>query len=282
MQGRTCLITGANTGIGKAAALGLAQQGATLLLVCRDRARGEAARDEIARQTGSDSLELLIADLSSLEEVRRLAAEVRGQHAAIHVLVNNAGVHLGDRSTTADGIETTFAVNHLSHFLLANLLLDLLEASAPARIVVVASDRHRGVSLELDSLRDPTSYHGDATYRKTKLANIMFTYELARRLGRSDNGGRVTVNAMHPGHVATGMFSTNSPLLKPGFAILRRFLLSPEQGADTVVYLASSPAVAGVSGSYFIKRRPVRSSEASYDQTTQSQLWEMSAELTRL
>lgn len=286
MAGRACLVTGANSGIGRATAMGLARMGATVLMVSRDQGRGEAARADIVRATGNGGVRLLLADLASQQDVRRLATEVQEQYPALHVLINNAGVHLGHRSMTVDGIETTFAVNHLAPFLLTNLLLDLLKKSAPARIVNVSSDAHRGATMNFGSLRAPRRYWGYGVYGRSKLANLLFTYELARRLAGGLPGGLqetgVTANALHPGTVATGMFTSGSPLLKPALGVIRRFLLSAEQGADTVIYLASSPAIAGVSGAYFVRRRAVRSSPASYDEVAQRRLWELSQELTVL
>lgn len=278
LQGRVCLVTGANSGVGKATAMSLAGMGATVLMVCRDRERGQAARDEIIHTTDNGAVQLLIADLASQQDIRRLAAEIREQYPALHVLVNNAGVYLARRLTTVDGIETTFAVNDLAPFLLTNLLLDLLKSSAPARIVNVSSEAHRSAKLDFDDLRDPRRYWGFRVYGRSKLALMLFTYELARRL----QGTGVTANAVHPGTVATSLGDTTSFWLRLVSRLGRRFLATPEQGADTVVYLASSPAIAGASGAYFIKRKSIRSSDASYDQTAQDRFWELCVQWTGL
>jgi NAD(P)-dependent dehydrogenase (short-subunit alcohol dehydrogenase family) len=276
MTGRVCLVTGASSGIGRATATGLAQLGATVLMLCRDRVRGEAVRSQIIHATGNGAVELLLADLSSQQQMRTVAAQVLDQYSALHVLVNNAGVYLGKRTLTVDGLETTFAVNHLAYFLLTNLLLGRLKESAPSRIVNVSSSAHEGADIDFGDLQSERRYRGMRAYGQSKLANLMFTYELARRLA----GSGVTVNAVHPGLVATTWGSAGIPLLRAGIRLYHPFMLTPEQGADTVIYLASSSAVAGVSGAYFVKRAAVRSSPASYYETLQQRLWEMSAELT--
>jgi NAD(P)-dependent dehydrogenase (short-subunit alcohol dehydrogenase family) len=278
MDGKVAVVTGATQGIGLESAVGLARLGARVLMVGRDQARGQAALADVKARSSSDKVELLLADLSSLAEVRKLAAEVKSRTQKLDVLLNNAGAIHQSRKLSADGFEMTFAVNHLSYFLLTNLLLDLLKQSAPSRIVSVASDAHRGMSLDFDDLQSEKSYRSIVVYGKSKLANILFTYELARRL----EGTKVTANCLHPGVIASG-FGKNDPgifkfLLKLGAP----FLMSPEKGARTQVYLASSPEVEGVSGRYFKDRKPIDSSRASRDSTSQRRLWDLSEEMTGL
>lgn len=277
MDGKICLVTGANSGIGKETARGLARLGARLVMVSRSRKRGEAAAAEI-RRDARGPVDLLVADLSSQRSVRDLAAAVAGRYPRLDVLVSNAGVFRLRRALTGDGLEETFAVNHLAPFMLTQLLLDALRRSAPARIVVVASGAHHGASLDFDDLQGERGYRAWRAYSRSKLANIMFTYALARRL----DGTRVTANCLHPGFVATRLGSGNRIPVRPFMLLMRPFALSPKQGAETPVYLATSPEVEGVSGRYFDKKRPVRSSRVSYDEDAQERLWHVSEELTRL
>jgi NAD(P)-dependent dehydrogenase (short-subunit alcohol dehydrogenase family) len=279
MQDKVCLITGAGSGIGKATAVGLARMGATVVMVARDRDRGEEARVEIAAATGNKKVDLMVADLSSQAQVRRLAQEVRTHHAHLHVLINNAGIARTRRTQTVDGVETTFAVNYLAPFLLTNLLLDMLKASAPARIVNVAGDFHRKATIRFDDLMSEHDYDYQRANNQAKLALILFTYELSRRL----EGTQVTVNCLHPGPVAT-----DAPLKDPNlsgmakwmYRLVRVFFLNPEKGAATSIFLASSPDVEGVTGKYFIKKKAVKSSPESYDTAIARRLWEVSARLT--
>jgi NAD(P)-dependent dehydrogenase (short-subunit alcohol dehydrogenase family) len=278
LTGRTCMITGATSGIGRAAAVGLARLGADLVLVCRDRGRAGETVEQIQSVTGNESVEVLLADLSSQQEIRRVAEEFLSKDRPLHVLVNNAGLIQLGRTTTADGIETTFAVNHLAYFLLTRLLEERLKASAPARIVNVASDVHRSGEITFDDLGRERKYRGFSVYAQSKLANVLFTYELASRL----DGTAVTANCMHPGAVGTRFLANNGRLARLAMAIGRPFLRTPEQGARTVIWLASSPEVEGVSGRYFADGKEVRSSEASYDRAVSRRLWETSDELTGL
>ncbi len=250
--------------------------GARLLLVCRDRNRGEDMITEIRQKTGSRAVEMLLADLSSQQSVRQLAAEFLATQQPLHVLVNNAGLVNTRRELTADGIEAVFAVNHLAYFLLTQLLLDRLKASAPARIVNVASDAHRFGTMNFDDLGGEGSYRTMRIYGQSKLANILFTYELARRL----EGTSVTVNCLHPGAVATGLGKNNGSWARGLIGLLRPFFRTPESGAATSIYLASSPDVEGVSGKYFSNCRDARSSDASYDRATARRLWEISVQMT--
>jgi NAD(P)-dependent dehydrogenase (short-subunit alcohol dehydrogenase family) len=280
MDGKVVLVTGATNGIGKVAALELAKKGAIVVLSGRDPARTQATVDDIKAQSGNPAVEGLVADLSSMAEVRRLASNFRQKYSRLDVLINNAGVILAERQETVDGYERTFAVNHLAYFLLTNLLLDMLKASAPSRIVNVSSDAHVGAVLNFDDLHNKKSYGmaGMKAYGMSKLENIMFTYELARRL----DGTGVTANVLHPGVVATGFGENNGGLMKFVMLLLHRFSLTPEQGADTIVYLASSPEVEGVSGKFWEKRKPLKSSAVSYNEADQKRLWEVSEQLTGL
>lgn len=275
MTGKTVLITGATNGIGKEAARGLAKLGARVLIVGRDAQKCAQTVAELQTSTGNQAIEALRADLSALSEVRRLADEVKARCPRLDVLLNNAGAYFDKRLTSADGYEMTFALNHLSYFYLTNLLLDLLKASAPARIVNVSSDAHRFARLNLINPHKPPVYSGFRIYGESKLANVVFTYELARRL----EGTGVTVNAMHPGFVRSGFGRNNTGLIAKIFGAMQRFALTPEQGADTLIYLASSPEVEGVSGKYFTKRKAVPTSRASYDQATWEALWTLSERL---
>jgi NAD(P)-dependent dehydrogenase (short-subunit alcohol dehydrogenase family) len=278
MHGRTCVITGATSGIGRATAIALAEQGATLVLVCRDRQRGEETLAAIAAQTGRRDASLLLGDLAVQRDVRRIAAELLNGDRALHVLINNAGVVNLQRTVTADGIESSFAVNHLAPFLLSNLLLDRLRRSAPARVVTVSSEAHRFGRLDFDDLGNERHYRFMRVYGQTKLANILFTAELARRTA----GDGVTANSLHPGAVATGLGKNNGAWARVLIALLRPFFRTPEGGAATSVHLASSPAVAGVTGRYFVDCREKRPSDAAQDPDTARRLWDVSARLTGL
>ncbi len=274
-DGKVCVVTGASSGIGRAASIALARLGATVVLVCRDRGRGEAALAEVAAAatTGQPSLEL--ADLSSLDQVRDVAGRL-AELDRIDVLVNNAGQVIGSRQLTADGIEHTLALNHLAPFLLTNLLLARLESSAPARVVTVASTAHHGARLDLADLQLERRYLPMLAYANSKLANILFTRELARRL----NGTGVTATCLHPGTVNTRFGQTGSTWLRLGLVVAGPFLRSPESGASTVIYLAASPEVTDQSGGYYVGRKRRAPSAAARDDHLARQLWDASARLT--
>ncbi|HQR38681.1 MAG TPA: SDR family oxidoreductase [Blastocatellia bacterium] len=276
MKNKVCVVTGANSGIGKETAVALAAKGATVVIVTRDAQKGAAAVADIVSRSGNTSVSFLAADLSSQAAIRTLAEEINAKLPRIDVLVNNAGAIIGERKLTVDGIETTFAVNHLGYFLLTHLLLDKLKASAPARIVNVASDAHRSGTINFDDLGGEKNYGSWAAYCQSKLANVMFTYELARRL----EGSGVTANSLHPGVVATGFGKSGSGLMKFAVTVIRPFLISSAKGAETTIYLASSPEVEGVSGKYFDKCRAVSSTAASNDPAAARRLWEISEKLT--
>jgi NAD(P)-dependent dehydrogenase (short-subunit alcohol dehydrogenase family) len=278
MQGKVCLVTGANRGIGRATVEGLARAGATVLMVCRTRAEGETAKAEISAATGSHNLELLVADLSVQADVRRVIEEVKASHSRLDVLVSNAGVFLLHRSVTVDDIETTFAVNHLAAFILVNELADLLRASAPARVVVVASEAHQRVSDPEDWV-STKAYNGRAAYNRSKLANVIFSYDLAHRL----EGSGVTVNCCHPGWVNTQVLESmyDRWWLRWLWPVARKFFtVTPAEGAGPVLYLATSPELEGVTGKYFKMMQPTTSSLISHDPVIGARLWNLSLRLT--
>ena len=277
MTGKTVLVTGASGGIGLATAAGLAQLGARVGLVGRDAARSEAAAERLRAAGGQ--VDVFVADMSSQGEVRRLAEEVLTAYPRLDVLVNNVGGYWATRHATVDGLERTFAVNHLAPFLLTNLLLDRLRASAPARVVTVSSGAHAMGIIDFEDLQGERVYSGERAYNQSKLANVMFTYELARRL----QGSGVTANTFHPGVVRTNFGREDSKgWMRLMLPVIRPFLKSPDKGAATSVYLASSPEVEGVTGQYFAKQKARRSSTASYDTTAAARLWDVSATLVGL
>jgi retinol dehydrogenase 12 len=278
MAGKTCVVTGATDGVGKVTARALAEQGAAVLLVGRNPHKTEEATRQIREQTGNASVDFLLADLSSQKQVRGLAQAIRERCPRLDVLVNNAGGFFGARRETEDGIELTFALNHLAYFLLTNLLLDLLKQSAPARIVNVSSEAHQGGRLDFDDPEGRKRFSGWAAYGQSKLANVLFTYALAKRL----QGSGVTVNVLHPGFVASNFASGNgwrSALMRPFILLLG---MNVERGARTQIYLASSPEVEGKSGLYWVKCRPARASAASRDEAAAERLWQISAQMTGL
>jgi NAD(P)-dependent dehydrogenase (short-subunit alcohol dehydrogenase family) len=272
MLGKKVLITGANQGIGKAAAEELAQRGAKVVLVSRNAVKGRAALEQVRAKATGDAPELIVADLASLSEVRRLAAEYKKGHDRLDVLLNNAGLLVPNRRTTEDGFEETFAVNHLAPFLLTQELLDVLKATPSSRVVNVSSEAHRGAKLHFEDLGFEKGYGALKAYSQSKLANIVFTYELARRL----EGSGVTTNCLHPGIIASGFGQTYGGAFSVFIKLLKPFLLSTEAGARTSVYLASSTEVGDVTGKYFAKCKPIRSNAASYDEASWRKLWEMS------
>ena len=277
MTGRTVLVTGGTDGIGRATALALASAGAAVTVVGRDPARTGSVVEELRRESGNPQVEGIAADLSSQAEVRRVAAEIVATRPRLDVLVNNVGGFWATRHTTADGLERTFALNHLAPFLLTHLLRPLLEASAPARVVTVSSGAQAMGRIDFDDLQGERRYRGQRAYNQSKLANVLFTYELARRL----EGTGVTANALHPGVVRTRFGQEDaSALFRVMLPVMRPLMLTPERGAETSVHLASSPDVAGVTGLYFAKKKPKRSNPVSYDAQVAGRLWDVSAQLT--
>ena len=277
MTGKTVLVTGGTGGIGKAAAIGLATIGARVGITGRDRARAKVAAADIARESGNPSVDVFVADMSSQAEVRRLADEVLGAYPRLDVLLNNVGGFWNHRHVTADGLEHTFALNHLAPFLLTDLLLDRLKASAPARIVTVSSGAQSMGKIDFDDLMGEAKYSGSRAYNQSKLANVMFTYELARRL----EGTGVTATVLHPGMTSTA-FSAEDPALGLLVTIMRPFMKSPKRGAETPVYLASSPEAEGLTGQFFANRKAKKSNESSYDSAATARLWRVSANLVGL
>ena len=276
MDGKVVLITGANSGIGRASALGLARLGATVVMLCRSAKRGERALRWVRKHSGNEDVHLLLADLSRRQEIFAAAGEFKSRFRRLDVLLNNAGILTRKRRLTADGFEAQFFVNHLAYFLLTGLLLDMLRDSAPSRIVNVASTAHSRGTLDFDDLQCERHYNGWQQYGNTKLANIVFTYELARRL----QGSGVTANCLHPGVIHTNLMSNYSKVLNGLWHLLRWFFKRPDEGARTPVFLASSPAVANESGKYYRNCTLMGTSEESNDPAVQRRLWEVSESLT--
>ena len=273
MENKVILVTGANSGMGKVTALELAKKGATVVMVCRNKQAGEQVRKEIIAVSGNERVDLLLADLSSQQSIRELAGTIKSHYPKLDVLVNNAGLAFSDRHLSVDGIEMTFAVNHLGYFLLSNLLLDNLKASSSGRIINVASSTHTQGKLNLDDPGFKQNYSLFGAYNQSKLCNILFTYALATRLKNT----HVTVNCLNPGPVKTGLSRDMGAFFK---LIGSLFFFSPEKAAETAIYLASSPEVEGVSGTYFSKKKPIASSKQSQDIMLQQKLWELSEGLS--
>ncbi|HMH52141.1 MAG TPA: SDR family oxidoreductase [Candidatus Acidoferrum sp.] len=278
MRGKSCVVTGANSGIGMETAVALADSGARVAVVCRTPARSEQTVGEIKRRSPGADLLSFAADLSSQRAVRVVAAELASALPRLSVLVNNAGLMLRERVLTEDGIEATFAVNHLAYFMLTRLLEPALVAGRPSRVVNVSSRAHLSGTIRFDDLMGSREYDGWKAYAQSKLANVLFTYEHARRLA----GTGVTANCLHPGVVGTNIGHDGPMWIRFGIKLVRPFLLSPARGADTSIYLASSPAVEGVSGKYFVGRGEERTSDESHDRAVAARLWKVSEELTGL
>jgi NAD(P)-dependent dehydrogenase (short-subunit alcohol dehydrogenase family) len=276
LQGKICLVTGSTSGMGKVTARELASRDATVVLVGRNREKGETIQAEIRRETGNENVDLLIADLSLLQDVRHLAAEFQQKYRHLHVLVNNAGAIYSSRNITSEGLEATFVVNYLAPFLLTELLVETLEASAPARIVNASSQVHSIGSIAFDNLQGEKRYTTMSNYAQAKLALIFFTYELARRL----EGTGVTVNVMSPGMMSGENFNVGATgLLALVTKLARPFIITAEKGAQTEIYLATSPQLEGVTGKCFAKSQEQKSSRCSYDQALGQRLWQVSEQL---
>ncbi|MFW9954458.1 MAG: SDR family oxidoreductase [Candidatus Thorarchaeota archaeon] len=281
MKDRICLITGASSGIGKATALELAKMNAQVVIVARNKDRGKAVVSEIIAASGNSNVDLIVADLSSQKDIRQLVQEFKSKYNQLHVLVNNAGTYSTVRSITEDGLETTFAVNYLAPFLLTNLLLDVLKANAPSRVVNVAGAYHRKATMNFDDLMSEQDYSGTKANNMAKLGLVLFTYELARKL----KGTGVTSNCLHPGAIATGLIEKDPNYPRSSLMIYRlfsRFFSKPEKGAETPVYLASSDEVADITGKYFEKMKETKSSPDSYDESAALRLWNISLNLAGL
>jgi len=276
MEGKVCLITGANSGIGKETAKALAKMNANVVMLCRDKERGEEVQKEIIEQTGNKSVDLFICDLSSQDSIRKFISEFKNKYQNLHVLINNAGVMLKNRKISVDGFEMNFAVHLLGPFLLSNLLLDVLKKSAPSRIINVASAAHKRAKIDFEDLQSVNKkYRLFSVYGISKLAEILFTYELSRKL----EGTKITANAVHPGVVATNLGQDQSKFSQ---WFSRKFFKSPEEGAQTSIYLASSPEVEGITGKYFINKEPRESSEESYNEGDAKRLWKVCVAMTGL
>ncbi len=276
MAGKVCLVTGATNGIGKVTATALAGQGATLVIVGRSAEKVAQTVRDITTQTGNANVTSIVADLSLQAEVRRTAHEFLAQHDRLHVLFNNAGAAFTKRQETAEGLEMTFALNHMAYFTLTQALLPTIQASDAARIVCTASEAHRGAQIDFADVQSKARYNGFAMYGRSKLMNIMFGYELARRL----SGTGITVNTLHPGFVATGFAKNNGGIIAFAVGVLLRPVeISPAKGAETPIYLTTSPEVANLTGKYFSKRRAISSSKESYVEADQARLWTLSEEI---
>jgi NAD(P)-dependent dehydrogenase (short-subunit alcohol dehydrogenase family) len=276
MKGKICIITGANSGIGKATAIGLAEMNASVVMLCRSTERGLVAQKEIKELTGNNNVDLLLCDLSSQKEIRNFVTEFKSKYQNLHVLLNNAGVMLSKKYLAEDGFEMNFAVNHLAPFLLTNLLLETLKKSAPSRIINVGSAAHRMGKINFEDLQSENKKGRlMGLYGSSKLAMTLVSYELSRKL----EGSNVTVNVLHPGLVNTNLGRDRSSTSK-GFA--GKFFKSPEIGAETSIYLASSPEVEGITGKYFAKKKEKDSSKKSYNEEHAKRLWEISLEMTKI
>jgi NAD(P)-dependent dehydrogenase (short-subunit alcohol dehydrogenase family) len=279
LVGKVCMVTGATAGIGKVTATALAAMGAHLVITGRNFQKTKESANQIISETGNKSVDYLIADYADLQQVTDLAAEFKSRYSRLDVLVNNAGAFFNTRKLSTTGVEMTFLVNHLAPFLVTNLLMENIQNGEPARIVNVSSDAHKLGSIDFDDLGFNKGYFGMKAYGRSKLANILFTYELARRLKDSN----VTVNVLHPGHVASDIWKTNFNIIGP---LLKWFMgliaLTPEEGADNSIYLATSPELEGTTGKYFVKRESVASSPISYDEKLAQKLWDVSNKLTKL
>jgi NAD(P)-dependent dehydrogenase (short-subunit alcohol dehydrogenase family) len=275
MKGKTIVATGATSGIGETAVLALAGLGARIVVVARDQARAQATMQKLEAKAPGLGHGLHLADLSSMAEARKVGAAIAASEPRIDVLINNAGALFSDRRVTPEGLELTFALDHMAYFVLTEALRDTLVASAPARIVSTSSAAHQGMSLDFSDLQSAKSYNGLRTYGRAKLANILFTHELARRLA----GTGVTANCLHPGVVATRFGDSSGGWAGRLFPLLRPFFISPEKGAETIIYLASSPEVANTTGGYFVKRKATEPSRAARDDAAAKRLWEASEAL---
>ena len=287
MSGKYCLVTGANSGIGKEISLGLLKMGAHVTMVCRDPERGKAALEEVRYRSGNESVNLIVADLSSQKQIRAAAGDYLNRYDKLHVLVNNAGIVMDNRVLTEDGMEMTFAVNYLAYFFLTNLLIGVLKNSSPSRVVNLSSMAHRAARMDFDNLQGEKGYNRDVSYARSKLATILFTYELARRLDGTD----VTANCVCPGGVYSTLWEDSSKIVN---GLFKLFMKGPEEGARLPVYLACSPEVEGISCRYFQTRQHLkfqhvnphgsitRSSMETYKMAVAKKLWAVSEKLTGL
>jgi NAD(P)-dependent dehydrogenase (short-subunit alcohol dehydrogenase family) len=269
LQGKVCIITGATSGIGKETAKSLAAKGATVVLPIRDSMKGDILKDEILEQTPDAKIDLIHCNLASFDSIREFVKQFKNKYKNLHVLVNNAGIWESKRNLSEDGVELNFAVNNLAPFLLTNLLLDVMKNSSPARIVNVSSEAHRTGKINFADIEMEKNFSGYKSYSQSKLANILFTKKLSQVL----KGSGVTVNCLHPGVVATGLFD-KMPRLLTGLA--KSFMLSPAKGAETTIYLATSPEVEKISGEYFVKKKPKKPANEALRQDVANKLWDLS------
>ncbi len=278
MKKKVCLITGATSGIGKASAYDLAQQQYHVILVARDHQKGISFQNDLIQQTKNSSIDLFLADLSSQSQIHALAKEIHKKYAQLDILINNAGAIFQRRTLSVDNIEMTFALNHLGYFLTTALLFDLLAKASDARIINVASSAHKRGIIDFDDIQFEKNYGELKSYAQSKLANIMFTYELARRVKNHN----ITVNCLHPGVVATNFGQNNQGgITKWFFKTTNRLMITAEQGAQTIIYLATSQEAENVTGKYFVKKRPVSSSSLSNNHEAAKRLWEISEYITK-
>jgi NAD(P)-dependent dehydrogenase (short-subunit alcohol dehydrogenase family) len=284
MSGKICMVTGATSSIGEVTARELARLGATVIVVGRNPGKSAVTVNRIKQQTGNPNVEFVLADLSSQREIRQLAQQFRSRYQYLHVLVNNAGAVFTKRQESVDGIEMTFAINYLGHFLLTNLLLDVLQASAPSRIINVSADvqHHKVTKIDFDDLQRKKKYRFWDVYMQTKLADWMFTYELAQWL----KGTSVTANALHPGVLSSNLGMNNKGILILIWRLIKPLvnvvLTSPEKGAQTMIYLAASPEMEGITGEFFMKQKAIESYKVFISKDSTSRLWQVSAKLTGL
>ena len=276
IEGKTCLITGATSGIGKVTAEALAKKGGYVVILSRSQEKCKRLTEKINKENDRDAASYLVSDLSVMKNVRDVAEDFKNRFDSLDVLINNVGAFFSKRQETPDGYERTFALNHLSYFLLTHSLIELLVSGDSSRIINVASDAHKGNSIHFDDLNREEKYSGFRVYGESKLANIMFTYALDRRMADKN----VTVNAVHPGFVASGFGKNNSLPVRLLMSFFHLFARSSEKGAETSIYLASSLEVSGESGKYYVDKKAKRSSKASYDKEAQEQLWEVSKQMT--
>jgi len=275
MNGKVCLVTGATDGIGKVSARVLAEKGAKVIIVGRNPEKSATVLAELKSSSGNENIDLLMADLAVMQEVRDLAEQVISHYDRLDVLLNNAGGYFAKHELTSDGLERTFALNHMSYFLLTNKLMELLKSSAPARIVNVSSDAHYGVDMDFENLNGEQEYKAWKAYQKSKLANVLFTYELLKKVPAD-----ITVNCLHPGFVATNFGHNIGGFFGPVLKIAQRIsAIDPEEGAKTSIFLCSAPEVKGVSGKYFYKCQPKTSSRESRNMDTGKRLWQISSDI---
>ena len=275
MKGKTVVITGGTSGIGEIAAEQLAQMGGRIVLIARDKSRGEATLARLRERAPGLAHTVYYADLTRIPEMKRVAAQIAESEPRIDVLINNTGAMFGSRQLTGDGLEYTFALNHMAYFVVTEGLRERLQASAPARVINTSSGAHRGARLDFDDLQLVKDFSAMKAYGRSKLCNILFTRELARRL----HGTGVTANCLHPGFVATRFGDQSGGTISRVFGLAKLFAMSPKKGAETLVYLASSPDVAETTGAYFYKCRPITPSQAALDDRAAMLLWERSEAL---